>query len=157
MAERRFDPGDSDVLYAPTVGHGAFKSADGGQHWSPMPALTPQAIWTLALDPANSQVLYAGTNEDGVWKSTDAGNTWRQAGSPGSFPVYSLTVDPSAAHVPPAARSGMPGRRSDARLSQDGPAISGAPKTATARITAQKLVGIFIILPFISIRGKKEA
>ena len=33
------DPGNSDVLYAPTVGHGVFKSTDGGQHWSPMPAL----------------------------------------------------------------------------------------------------------------------
>jgi hypothetical protein len=34
------DPGNSDVLYAPTVGHGAFKSIDGGQHWSPMTART---------------------------------------------------------------------------------------------------------------------
>jgi len=90
------DPGNSDVLYAPTVGVGAFKSTDGGQHWSPMSALTPVAIWTLALDPANSQVLYAGTNENGIWKSPDAGNTWQHAGSPGGFPVYSLAVDASA-------------------------------------------------------------
>jgi hypothetical protein len=34
------DPGNSDVLYAPTVGHGAFKSIDGGQHWSSMTART---------------------------------------------------------------------------------------------------------------------
>jgi uncharacterized protein (TIGR03437 family) len=87
------DPGNPDVLYVPTVGHGAFKSIDGGQHWSAMTALTSEAIWTMALDPANSQVLYAGTNQDGVWKSTDAGNTWRQAGSVGPFPVYSLAVD----------------------------------------------------------------
>jgi uncharacterized protein (TIGR03437 family) len=100
------DPGNSDVVYATTIGHGAFKSTDGGQHWSPMPALTPQAIWTLALDPANSQILYAGTNEDGIWKSADAGNTWQQVGSPGAFPVYSLTVDPSAAHTIYAGTNG---------------------------------------------------
>jgi hypothetical protein len=64
------DSGNPDVLYAPTVGHGAFKSTDGGLHWSAMAALAPQAIWTMALDPVNSQVLYAGTNQDGVWKST---------------------------------------------------------------------------------------
>jgi hypothetical protein len=59
------DPGNPDVLYAPTVGHGAFKRTDGGQHWSAMAALAPQAIWTMALDPVNRQVLYAGTNQDG--------------------------------------------------------------------------------------------
>jgi photosystem II stability/assembly factor-like uncharacterized protein len=73
------DPANPDILYAPTVGHGAFKSTDGGQHWSPMSTLTPAAIWTIALDPVNSQLLYAGTNEDGIWKSTDAGTTWQQA------------------------------------------------------------------------------
>jgi uncharacterized protein (TIGR03437 family) len=100
------DPRNSDILYLPGVGHGASKSTDGGQHWSPMLALTPPAIWTLALDPANSQVLYAGTNEDGVWKSTDAGNTWQPGGLPGSFPVCSLIVDPSAAHTIHAGTNG---------------------------------------------------
>ncbi len=100
------DPTNSDILYAPTVGHGAFKSTDGGQHWSSMPALPPQAIWKIALDPANSQVLYAGTNQDGIWKSTDAGNTWQLAGSPGSFPVNSLIVDSSGAHTIYAGTNG---------------------------------------------------
>jgi photosystem II stability/assembly factor-like uncharacterized protein len=90
------DSTNSDILYASTVGHGAFKSTDGGQHWSSMPSLTPQAIWKIALDPTNTQVLYAGTNQDGIWKSTDAGNTWTQAVLPGPFPVYSLAVDSSA-------------------------------------------------------------
>jgi len=100
------DPTNPDILYAPTVGHGAFKSTDGGQHWSSMSALTPQAIWRIALDPANSQVLYAGTNQDGIWKSTDAGNTWQLAGSPGSFPVISLIVDPSGTHTIYAGTNG---------------------------------------------------
>ena len=56
------DPGNSDVLYLPTVGGGAFKSTDGGQNWSPMLTLTPAAVWTLVFDRANSQVLYAGAN-----------------------------------------------------------------------------------------------
>jgi hypothetical protein len=28
------DPGISDILYAGTIGHGAFKSTNGGQNWS---------------------------------------------------------------------------------------------------------------------------
>ncbi len=100
------DPGNPDVIYAPTVGHGGYKSTDGGQHWSAMAALTPQAVWTLTLDPSNSQTVYAGTNQDGIWKSTDAGNTWQQAGSPGAFPVYSLAVDTSAAHIVYAGTNG---------------------------------------------------
>jgi uncharacterized protein (TIGR03437 family) len=100
------DPTNPDILYIPTVGHGAFKSTDGGQHWSSMSALTPQAIWTIVLDSANSQVLYAGTNQDGIWKSTDAGNTWQLAGSPGPFPVNSLIVDSSGAHTLYAGTNG---------------------------------------------------
>jgi uncharacterized protein (TIGR03437 family) len=90
------DPGNPDTIYFPTVGHGAYKSTDGGQHWSAMVALTPQTVWTMALDPANSQILYAGTNDDGVWKSADGGNTWQQTEPLAPFPIYSLTVD--AAH-----------------------------------------------------------
>jgi photosystem II stability/assembly factor-like uncharacterized protein len=93
------DPWNSDVIYAASIGHGAIKSIDAGQHWSPMSALIPSAVWTLVLDPANSQVLYAGTNDDGVWKSTDAGATWQRVGSPGSLPVYSLAIDPSPSHA----------------------------------------------------------
>jgi uncharacterized protein (TIGR03437 family) len=99
------DRGNPDVIYIPTVGHGAFKSTDGGLHFTPMPTLTPQAIWTLAVDPGNSQVVYAGTNQDGIWKSSDAGNTWQQAGSPGPFPVYSLAVD-TTSHIAYAGTNG---------------------------------------------------
>jgi photosystem II stability/assembly factor-like uncharacterized protein len=104
------DPGNSDVLYLPTVGRGAFKSTDGGQNWSPMLALTPAAVWTLVFDRANSQVLYAGASENGIWNSTDAGNTWQHAGSPGPFPVCSLIVDPSAAHDLRRRQRGVSGR-----------------------------------------------
>jgi hypothetical protein len=50
----------------------------------------------------------------------------------------------------------MPRDASDARLSQDSPAISGIPKTA-ATITAQKLVDTFISLPFISRWEKRHS
>jgi hypothetical protein len=48
----------------------------------------------------------------------------------------------------------MPGDTSDARLTQDGPASSGTPKTAIASRTAQEHVDIFISLPFISAEEK---
>src|SRR5207249_4782923 len=38
----------SDIIYAATL-NGAFKSADAGANWSPMPSLTPAAVWTLAI------------------------------------------------------------------------------------------------------------
>jgi uncharacterized protein (TIGR03437 family) len=98
------DPGNTDTVYFPTVGHGAYKSTDGGQHWSVMGALTPQAVWTMTLDPANSQILYAGTNNDGVWKSPDGGNTWQQTAPLPPFPVYSLAVD--ATHIVYAGTNG---------------------------------------------------
>jgi hypothetical protein len=73
------DRANSDIVYAPTIGRGAFKSTDGGQNWSPMSALSPTAIWQLVVDPIDSQVLYAGTNDDGVWMSGDGaphGGIW---------------------------------------------------------------------------------
>ncbi len=100
------DPGNSEILYAPTIGHGAFKSTDGGQNWTLMSGLTPAAVWTIAFDPVNSQILYAATNKDGVWKSADAGNTWRHTGSPGDFPLCSLIVDPSAENTIYAGSNG---------------------------------------------------
>jgi len=100
------NPANSDTIYVPTVGHGAFKSTDGGQHWSAMAGLTPQAIWTLALNPKNTQVLYAGTDHGGIWKSVDAGNTWQQVGLVGSLPVYALAVDGSAPNIVYAGTNG---------------------------------------------------
>ena len=100
------DPENSGTIYVPTVGHGAFKSTDGGQHWSALASLTPQAIWTLALNPKDTQVLYAGTDHDGIWKSVDAGNTWQQVGFAGSFPVYAVAVDASAPNIVYAGTNG---------------------------------------------------
>ena len=49
---------NSDIVYAATLG-GAFKSTDAGENWSPMPGLTPAAVWTLAIDPADSRASAA--------------------------------------------------------------------------------------------------
>ena len=100
------DPANSDIVYAPTIGRGVFKSTDAGQNWSPMSALSPAAISILVLDPVDSQVLYAGTNDDGVWKSRDGGATWQNLGFPASLPVYSLTIDPSPSHTVYAGTNG---------------------------------------------------
>jgi photosystem II stability/assembly factor-like uncharacterized protein len=100
------DPMNSDILYLATIGHGAFKSTNGGQAWSPISSLTSAAVWTIAIDSRDSQVLYAGTNEDGVWKSSDAGMTWRPTGSLSQYPVYSIAIDPSPAHTIYAGTNG---------------------------------------------------
>ena len=61
------DPENSDIVYAPTMGRGAFKSTDGGQRWALMSGLSPTGISIIVVDPSDSQVLYAGTHDDGVW------------------------------------------------------------------------------------------
>jgi photosystem II stability/assembly factor-like uncharacterized protein len=89
------DPIDPDLLYAGTgegvfdtvegssnsaaiQGAGIFRSADGGAHWSQLPA-TATADWyyvnRIAISPADRQRLLAATGS-GLWLSSDGGLTW---------------------------------------------------------------------------------
>ena len=103
------DPNNSHVLYAGTgepnasqdseAGVGLYKSTNGGESWSLLPASKPvtdtRAISSVVVDPNNSNVLYMGTAravrgvssvtgggvatsapELGVYKSTDGGASW---------------------------------------------------------------------------------
>ena len=109
------DPVDPDTLYAGTgeanasadseAGVGLFKSTDGGDTWSLLPASTAiartRAIGKIAIDRTNHQVIYvavaravrgvsstsggavsttgAAQPTIGVYKSTDGGATWTLA------------------------------------------------------------------------------
>lgn len=87
------DPQREGVLYAGTGDSGAYRSADGGATWSPMPL--PPVVWSVAVDPTFPDVVYAGGNGDGVYRSTDGGATFARAGSPGAGVVLALAVDPT--------------------------------------------------------------
>lgn len=77
-----------NVLYAGTLGLGAFKSIDGAQTWTPLNI--DATVWSILIDPADSNIIYAGTNGHGVFKSVDAGNTFERIGSPVVGVVYAL-------------------------------------------------------------------
>ena len=74
------DPHNSNVLYAGTLGGGAYKSTNGAASWKRLKIDT--AVGAMLVDPDNSNIVYAGTNGHGVFKSTNAGASFARVGSP---------------------------------------------------------------------------
>ena len=92
-------PGDTETLFAGTLGAGLQVSVDGGA-WTRRESLDDDYISSVLLDSTN--VMYAGTdhpfdgsNPQRVYKSTDGGASWQQTGlDPGGFAIDVLAVDP---------------------------------------------------------------
>lgn len=91
-------PADGDVVIAAlalaTGGGGAYRSADGGATWTPIPALAGRASFHIEFAPDGT--AYLGT-QDGVWISEDAGLTWTalNLGIGPNDTVLSIAIDPS--------------------------------------------------------------
>ena len=83
------DPRDSNVLYAGSIGQGAFKSTDGAHRWTPI-KIDPFTN-ALLVDPDDSNVVYAGTDRHGVYKSINAGRSFTRIDSPHVASILSLT------------------------------------------------------------------
>lgn len=92
------DPNNSNTVYIGGAEGGVWKSADGGQNWTPLTDNQPSlAIGSLAVDPNNSQSVWVGTGEQnfsgdsyygaGLLHSTDAGATWTQIAGPFVGPI----------------------------------------------------------------------
>lgn len=80
-------PDNADVLVAGGVGGGLWRSADGGETWTPTGDSLPNlAITSVIFDPNNANVVYASTGEGfgdvnsirgrGIYRSDDAGLNW---------------------------------------------------------------------------------
>ncbi|HEY9405680.1 MAG TPA: Calx-beta domain-containing protein [Pyrinomonadaceae bacterium] len=83
-----------------------FKSADGGDTWAPVAALSDSTIYSVAIDPTNPDVLYASTYFD-LLKSTNGGATWSQSDTGLNYGApHSLTIDPTNPSVIYAAAGG---------------------------------------------------
>jgi photosystem II stability/assembly factor-like uncharacterized protein len=101
-----FDPQDSNLLYATTIGSGIFKSQDGARSWGPT-GLTEGNVTSVVVDPDHPNILFAGLRELGVFKSINGGNTWEEANRGLDTPdVNSLTMDPNHASILYAATWG---------------------------------------------------
>ena len=77
------DPQTPMTVYAGTD-QGVFKSADGGQNWSPASSgLNSVVVQALAIDPAQPLTVYAGTantaGTGGIYRSLDGGGIWKPA------------------------------------------------------------------------------
>jgi uncharacterized protein (TIGR03437 family) len=85
-------PGNHNAMYAgggvgsgsegPPSQAGAFRTTDGGAHWSAINnGLTDTSVNALWVDPTNQNLVLAGTEFGGLARSTDGGNTWTTIGS----------------------------------------------------------------------------
>ena len=94
-----FDPSDSNVLYATSIGENGgtvYVSRDGGDSWEPLnERFTMCTVWgqpQLVGDPEDPDTVYAATWLGGTWKTTDAGASWALVEAPIS--ATALSVDP---------------------------------------------------------------
>jgi hypothetical protein len=98
------DPVNPEVLYLGSAQGGLWRSADGGNSWTPLfdhqPALGIGEPTGIAIDPNNPTTIYAGTSgrvgsaepdtvlqpSAGLFKSSDGGASWIQLGS--GYPAW---------------------------------------------------------------------
>lgn len=85
-------PVNTNNMWIGSVSGGIWKTADGGNSWSPVNDFMGNlAVSAMAIDTANPNTMYAGTGEGfyngdgvqgyGVFKSTDGGSTWEHLSS----------------------------------------------------------------------------
>lgn len=115
----RFDPNNTNIVYAGTPAGGLWKSTNGGSGWTMWntDALGSLGVSDVAIDPTNSQVIYLGSGDGdasdtyglGVLKSTDGGLTWNTTGLNWAVTqgrtVRRLLIDPTNTQIIHAATS----------------------------------------------------
>ena len=68
---------------SPNTAAGAFKSTDGGAHWTPVNnGLTDAFVDAIWVDPTNPDNVLIGSEVGGISHSTDGGQSWNPAGVP---------------------------------------------------------------------------
>lgn len=118
----RFDPVNTNIIYAGTAGGGVWKTTNGGGSWTPLGDEFPvTSIADIAIDPNNGNNIYVATGDgagyefgvsndfwggvytSGILRSTDGGITWAKA-----TPIFDqssreivqrLVINPSNANV----------------------------------------------------------
>lgn len=84
-----FHPTDSNIFWIGSAGGGAWKTADGGLHWTVVDDNLPVlGVSDIDFNPLNPNTIYLCTGDRdakdnfsvGVLKSTDGGQTWNTTG-----------------------------------------------------------------------------
>lgn len=102
--EAFFDNVEGSSNSAVNVGAGVFKSTDGGNSWTQLPATAVPAwdsVTRLAIDRNNPSILVAAT-KSGLWRTIDGGATWSQRTTTKAFDVK---IDPNDSSKYVAGRS----------------------------------------------------
>jgi subtilisin family serine protease len=89
-------PSNPQVVYAGLIGHGLYKSSNGGSWWQPKTSgLGYDQARALAIDPLAPNTVYVGWDDGGgVYRSTNGGDNWSQRNrSLTERDVKSLLVD----------------------------------------------------------------
>ncbi len=98
-------PGDPQTYYFGAAAGGAWKSVDGGAHWTPQfDKQDIASIGSIAVVPSDPNVIYVGSGEgclrgdisygDGVYRSNDAGKTWINIGLKDTRHIPRVLIDP---------------------------------------------------------------
>ncbi|MBI4931123.1 MAG: T9SS type A sorting domain-containing protein [Bacteroidetes bacterium] len=115
----RFDPSNTNIVYAGAPAGGLWKSTNGGSGWAMWntDALGSLGVTDVAVDPTNSQIIYLGSGDGdasdtyglGVLKSTDGGATWNATGLNWTVTqgrtVRRILIDPTNTQIIHAATS----------------------------------------------------
>lgn len=70
----KFDPTDSNILYAGTKGKGLIVTKDGGETWQNT-GISAGNIYSLDIDQKNNQLLFAAQDST-IMRSQDGGINW---------------------------------------------------------------------------------
>jgi photosystem II stability/assembly factor-like uncharacterized protein len=92
---------DANIVLAGLAPGGSFggtlyRSSDGGNTWSEVPALNGTSVFDIEFAPAPDGITYLGT-QDSVRKSTDGGLSWAtlSLGIGANDQVFDVALDPS--------------------------------------------------------------
>ena len=111
------DPRSGAVWYAGVESEnawtsGVYKTTDGGNTWTLLPATKGLGVWSLAIWAKNPDVVAAGTSS-GVWLSRDTGAAWSHISTAGDSelrPVVSLAFHPDDSSTIYAGTTHLPWR-----------------------------------------------
>lgn len=124
----RFDPTNSNNVFAGTPAGGLWKSTNAGTTWSILNTedLPSMGVYDVAIDPTNTNIIYIATGDVdgsdtysvGILKSIDAGLTWNPTGlsyvTSGYKLISRILINPTSPNIILAATNNGVYRSTDA-------------------------------------------